>query len=128
MSRLRKYNNRLLELAVCPRSQAPTSTVWGAGGNLFKRFYDMFSESPLCFLGKHGSCSTANGLWNYQKTFYKTFLTIFHPTHTAPRALSIFLPRTMLSYKTKFLLASNAVRIQPLDILLLGSPLHLIFI
>ena len=32
-------------------------TVWG--GNLFRRFCNTFSESSLCLLGQHGSCSTA---------------------------------------------------------------------
>ena len=35
----------------------------------------MFSESSSFLLGQHGSCSKANGLWNAQNTFYKTFFT-----------------------------------------------------
>ena len=33
------------------------STRWG--GHLFRRFCSMFSESSLCLLGQHGSCSSA---------------------------------------------------------------------
>ena len=52
----------------------------GWGGHLFRRFCNMFSESSLCLLGQHGSCSTAQQPGNSQKTFYKTFGTSGRPT------------------------------------------------
>ena len=46
-------------------------TVWGS--NLFQKFFNMFSESIMA------AAVQPNGLWNCQKTVYKTFWTSCSP-------------------------------------------------
>ena len=57
--------------------QLPT----GWGGHLFRRFCHKFSKSSLACLGNMAAEVQPNGLWNSQKTVYKTFRTSGRPTH-----------------------------------------------
>ena len=56
---------------------------------MFRRFCNMFSRSSPCLLGQHGSCSI--GLWNSQKTVYKTFGTSGRPTKYKSNSKSLLL-------------------------------------
>ena len=53
----------------------------GWGGHLFRRFCCTISESSICLLGQHGSCSTAQQPGNSQKKIYETFRTSKWPPH-----------------------------------------------